>query len=137
MKGARPKPEAIAGGLTRAPAMPDTLPTSMSKVWQTTVADMLGRGLLATSMLPLVETYIGALWMARECRKCIEEHGILAMGGNGARKPNPALAGLAKANEAIARLGDDLGISAVSRNRPGIKAAEREAPNDDASKLGI
>jgi len=137
MRGARPELKAIEGGLTKAPAMPDTLPKSMKKTWETTCADMLGRGLLTTSMLPVVETYIGALWLARECRQCISDHGVLVLAKDGQRKPNPALSGLTKAQESIARLADDLGLSPLSRNRPMLKKATAEDPDDDAAGLGI
>lgn len=137
MRGSRPELKAIEGGLTKAPPLPESLPKSMAKTWQITCADMIGRGLLTAAMLPMVEAYVGAVWLARECRKCIEEYGVLAIANGGQRKPNPALAGLTKANESIARLGDDLGISPLSRNRPMLKKATAEEPDDDTSGLGI
>jgi P27 family predicted phage terminase small subunit len=137
MRGAKPQLKAIEGGLTKAPPLPESLPKSMLKTWQMTCADMIGRGLLTNAMLPLVETYVGAVWLARECRQCVEEYGVLAIANGGQRKPNPALAGLAKANESIARLGDDLGISPLSRNRPMLKKAEPGKTDDDAAALGI
>jgi P27 family predicted phage terminase small subunit len=137
MRSARPELKAIEGGLSKAPPMPDTLPVSMTAIWASTTADLIGRGLLTTSMLTLVETYIGALWLARECRKCIEEYGVLVLAKDSQRKPNPALAGLTKANENIARLADDLGLSPLSRNRPMLKKATLEEPDDDSAHLGI
>ena len=137
MRGARPELKAIEGGLSKAPPMPVSLLKPMLKTWQTTCADMIGRGLLTTSMLPLVEAFVGAVWLARECRNCIAQYGILVTAKDGQQKPNPALAGLTKANESIARLGDDLGISPLSRNRPMLKRAEPERPDDDSAALGI
>lgn len=137
MRGARPELNAIEGGLNKAPPMPESLPASMKKIWQTTTADMIGRGLLTTSMLPVVETYVGALWLARECRQCIADHGVLVLAKDSQRKPNPALAGLTKAQESIARLADDLGLSPLSRNRPMLKKATPEEPDDDKTKLGF
>lgn len=137
MKGKRPSLKAVAGGLLRAPAMPDTLASVMATAWQETCADLMGRSLLTNAMLPMVEAYIGAVWMARECRKAIAADGPVVRNKDGVLRPNPAASMLAKANESIARLGDDLGISAVSRNRPGIRAAERAEPDDDARGLGL
>jgi P27 family predicted phage terminase small subunit len=122
MKGQRPELKAVDGGLLKTPAMPSHLPADMKDEWRITCADLVGRGLLTTASIPLVETYVGALWMARECRKAIEEYGVLVKAEKGQIKPNPAAAMLSKASETIARLGDDLGISAVSRSRPGIRS---------------
>jgi P27 family predicted phage terminase small subunit len=110
----------------------------MASDWRKTCADLIGRELLTDAMLPMVETYVGALWMARKCREAIEQHGVLVgTKGGDAVKPNPAAAMLAKAQEIVARLGDDLGISAVARNRPGIRAAEKSPHDDDAAALGL
>jgi P27 family predicted phage terminase small subunit len=126
MKGARPKLKAVEGGLLKAPPMPETLPRDMAGIWRTTAADLTGRGLLTTSSLPLLETYIGAVWMTRECRRAIAEHGVLVRAKDMQLKPNPAAAMLAKAQETIARLAADMGISAASRNSTAIRTAEAE-----------
>lgn len=129
MKGQRPTLQAVDGGLLKTPSMPSHVPATMKEDWRTVCADLIGRGLLTNASVPLLETYIGALWMARECRKAIETYGVLIKAEKGQPKPNPAAAMLAKAQETIARLGDDLGISTVSRNRPGIKSQTRQ--NDE------
>jgi P27 family predicted phage terminase small subunit len=125
MKGARPNLKAVDGGLLKAPAMPGHLPSDMRDVWRTTAADLIGRGLLTTSSLPLLETYVGAVWMAKECRGALAEHGVLVRGEKMQFKPNPAAAMLAKAQDTIARLAADMGISAASRNSNAIRAAQR------------
>lgn len=102
--------------------MPSHLPSDMAYEWRTAAADLVGRGLLTPAVIAILEAYIGALWMARECRKAIAEHGVLIAAGKGGMKPNPAGAMLKAANESIARLADDLGLSPVSRARPGIRA---------------
>ena len=131
MTGSRPQLKAVDGGLLKSPPMPSTLPPSMKDDWRIAAADLVGRGLLNTASIPVLETYIGSLWMARECRKAIEEHGVLIKAEKSQMKPNPAAAMLAKAQESIARLADDLGISPVSRSRPGIKAQVRQNDEKD------
>jgi len=131
MTGSRPQLKAVDGGLLKSPPMPAHLPSSMRDDWRTTASDLVGRGLLNQASIPMLETYVGALWMARECRKAIEKHGVLIKAEKGQPKPNPAAAMLAKAQETIARLGDDLGISPVSRSRPGIKAQTRQHDEKD------
>lgn len=121
MKGNRPHVSALDGSLHKAPPMPTTLPSEAKADWQSAAADLAGRGLLPSAVLPVLESYVGALWMARECRKAIEKHGVLVEAKGGQWKPNPAAAMLAKSNEVIARLADDLGISPVGRSRSGIK----------------
>ena len=117
--------------------MPAALPKSAKDVWSVTVEDMLARGLWHAGAAPVVETYVGAVWMARKAREAIDQHGLLIAAADGQLKPNPAASALAKANEAIARLGDDLGLSTVSRNRPGVKGAETIPDDDDAAALGL
>lgn len=125
MKGARPNLKAVEGGLLKSPPMPSHLPPEMRETWRTTAADLVGRGLLTTSMLPLLQTYCGALWMAHQCRQAIAEHGVLVRGEKMQLKPNPAAAMLKAAQDTIARLAADMGISAASRNSNAIRAAER------------
>ncbi len=132
MKGARPNLKAVDGGLLRAPPIPKHLPDDMADVWRTTAADLVGRGLLTTSSLPLLEAYVGAIWMARECRKAIADHGVLVRGSGMQWKPNPAAAMLAKAQETIARLAADMGISAASRNSTAIRTATADHKHDSS-----
>lgn len=127
MRGRRPQLAAVEGGLHRAPPPPGTLPTGMEAEWRTVAADLQGRGLLTSSVLTVLETYLGAVWMARECRKAIAADGPIVRGAGGAPKPHPAAAMLAKANETIARLADELVLTPSSRSRPGNRAAAGKA----------
>nr|WP_186363507.1 phage terminase small subunit P27 family [Rhizobium sp. ACO-34A] len=121
MKGNRPHLAALDGSLLKAPPMPATLPPEAKADWQTAAADLAGRGLLPSAVLPVLEAYVGALWMARKCREAIATHGVLVKARGDQWKPNPAASMLAKSNDVIARLSDDLGISPVGRSRSGIK----------------
>ncbi len=134
MRGAKPDLKAIDGGLLNAPPPPETLAKSMHPEWIEICADLIGRGLLATSALGLVETYVGALWLARECRKALAQDGPVVRTKDGNPKPHPCAAMLRNANDSIARLGGELGLSPASRNRRGMKPD----PDDDTdSDLGF
>ncbi len=137
MKGHRPELKAVDGGLLNAPPMPDTLPPEMAAEWSTIAADLTGRKLLTPSMLTLLETFVGAVWMARQCRKAIAEAGPLVRNKDGALRPNPAASMLAKANETIGRLGYEMGISAAGRNLPSIKSQTGAPDDDDSAALGL
>ncbi len=131
MKGRRPELKSVDGGLLKAPPMPETLHLSMGQDWSEIASDLTGRGLLTPSAMGVVETYVGALWMARECRKAIAADGPIVRNAAGVPRPHPAAAMLAKANETISRLAYELGISAAGRNLPAIKSQVRDA--DDAT----
>jgi P27 family predicted phage terminase small subunit len=120
MRGARPQLQEIDGGLLKAPPPPDTLPPGMTETWVKIAADLQGRGLLFTSMLEILETYIGAIWLAREARKAIIADGLIVRAKDGQGKPNPASAMLKSANETVARLGAELGLTPSARSRKSI-----------------
>lgn len=122
MRGRKPELRAIDGGLSKAPAAPVTLPENMQPLWFETAADLAARGLLHQSMLPVLESYLTSVWMVRLCQEAIAEHGILVSAGKGQHKANPACGIMSDHLGLIARAADNLGLSAVSRNRPALKA---------------
>jgi P27 family predicted phage terminase small subunit len=130
VRGDKPNLKTVEGGLRKAPAMPDTLADEMRAEWIEIAADLTGRGLLTTSALGVLETYCGALWMARQCRREIAAAGPIVRNKDGVPRPHPAAAMLAKANDTVARLAYELGISAAGRNLPTIKAATNAADSD-------
>lgn len=135
MRGARPALKAIEGGLLKAPPPPKALHRDAHADWRTVCADLKGRGLLFTSALGVVETYCGALWLAREARKAIASDGPVVRAKDGQPKPHPAGAMLKSANETVARLGAELGLTPSARSRKGM--IPEDAVDDDAAALGI
>ncbi|HEV7293496.1 MAG TPA: phage terminase small subunit P27 family [Devosia sp.] len=129
MRGTKPELRSIEGGLSKAPAAPVTLPESMQALWVETAADLAARGLLHQSMLPVLESYLTSVWMVHLCQKAIAEHGVLVSAGQGQHKANPACGIMSDHLGYIARAADNLGLSAVSRNRPALKA-HAQAVND-------
>jgi P27 family predicted phage terminase small subunit len=137
MRGRRPELKAIDGGLLKAPPLPRTLAASMADDWAIVVSDLQGRGILSTSMLAVVETYIGAIWVARECRVAIADKGVFVQAKDGQPKPNPALAMLKAAQETIARLAAELGLTPLSRSRKALQPPSAGAVSDLASEFDV
>lgn len=132
MRGRKPELTSIEGGLSKAPVPPVTLPIEMQELWVETAADLAARGLLHDTTKPLLETYLTSIWMVQMCQTAILEHGVLVAAGKGQFKANPACGIMSDHLGFIHRAADNLGLSAVSRNRPGIKAqAQTKAEADD------
>ena len=135
MRGRRPELKEIEGGLMKAPPPPSVLPKGMAEDWVAVAADLQGRGLLTTSMLGLLETYVTALWTVRECRKAIAKDGPIVRAKDGQPKPHPAGAMMSKAQDVIARLGAELGLTPSSRARKGLQGQGDDA--DDGAPAGL
>jgi len=133
--GVKPILKAIIGGLEEVPALPSTLPRSMEGEWKVIATDLRDRRLLTHSMLGALETYMRALWTAREATKAIEEHGIVILAKDRTAKTNPANAMLLKSQEIIARLAGDLGLTPAARSRSGATALK--PATEDANDLGL
>lgn len=121
MKGRKATLKAIDGGLKGVPKAPDHLPAEMVAEWNIVAKDLHARRLLTASMLGLVETYIMAIWTARQAVAAIAEHGALTKTAHGMLKPNPAAGMLSKAQEAVARLGAELGLTPAARAKQGFQ----------------
>lgn len=131
MRGRKPGVSAAGSALTRTPPMPKTLPAEMAKEWRDIARDLVSRRLLTRSSLPALETLVGALWFARDCRKALAEHGPLVKSDKGIPRPNPAAAMLAKQNELVARLSYEMGVTAAGRSLPNIKEQEGARNDND------
>ena len=127
--------KAIEGGLKGLPRMPDHVPESMAGEWNVIARDLHERKLLTESMIGVLVTYVVALWSVREAQKAIAEHGVLVKGAHGALKPNPASGMLSKAQETVARLSAELGLTPLSRSRKGLQQPGGEC--DDGAPAGL
>lgn len=121
MKGRKASLKAIDGGLKGVPKAPDHIPQDMIAEWNTVTVDLHGRKLLTASMLGLVETYVMAIWTSRQAVAAIAKHGALTKTAHGMLKPNPAAGMLSKAQEAVARLGAELGLTPAARSKQGFQ----------------
>lgn len=130
-RGRKPDLKAIDGGLKGVPAVPASIPAGLTEEWEGIAAEMVQRKILTTPALGLLESYIIARWTIQEAQKAIAEHGMLTKTAHQMLKPNPACGVLAKALEAVARLGAELGISPAARSKAGFQPKGGQ-PNEGA-----
>lgn len=112
------------------PKPPDNLCDAQVSEWNTIAAELVERKLLTSSMLGVIEAYLIAIWTVRECQKAIEEHGILTKTAHGNLKPNPASGLMSKAQETVARMSAELGLTPAARSKQGF------TPSEGTSKTG-
>lgn len=142
MRGRRPILQAIDGGKKPAakaatiPLPPPQIPKSARKEWSRVVADLQRRGLYENSATGVIASYVIASWQVGQCVKAIEKDGSFVRTKLGEPKPHPAHGLMNKANELIARLGAELGLTPSARQRPGMQNPA-ETDDDDVSDLGI
>jgi len=129
--GVKPALKAIEGGLAGVPSPPAGLPAGTSAEWNTIAADLVERRLLTASMLGLLETYVTALWTVRQARAALAQDGIMVRTVGGSLKPHPAAGLLSKAQDAVARLGGEMGLTPAARSRKGLQA-KPEGDDDGA-----
>jgi P27 family predicted phage terminase small subunit len=133
MRGRRPTLKAIVGGKAKADAAPTLLPPrhlpkTARPEWKRVCADLQERGLLEPSMASLIASYCVAIWQVGQCVKAIERDGAFVRTKLGEPKPHPAHGLLNKAQEIVARLGAELGLTPSARARKGLQGQE---PKDD------
>jgi P27 family predicted phage terminase small subunit len=120
-RGRKADLKAVDGGLAGVPRAPDAVPADFHDEWNAIGADMVQRKILTAAALGLLESYLIARWTVREAQAAIAKHGVLIEAATRNLKPNPACGLLAKALEATARLGAELGISPVARSKAGFQ----------------
>ncbi len=126
--GRRITPKAqMADVLEEATPAPESIFPEARADWDAAAADLVGRRLLTASVLPVLETYINSVALARKAAIEIEERGLLVVSPTGVLKANPATAVLNRSNDTVARLGVQLGLTPMSKSRTGM------TPDDDAS----
>jgi len=125
--GKKTELKALDGGLSGVPKPSVGVPADLYDEWDSIAAAMVRRKILTTPALGLLETYLIARWTAREAQKAIAQHGLLTQTAHGNLKPNPASGSLAKALEAVARLGAELGITPAAQSKAGFQGKERKA----------
>ncbi len=127
MRGRRPDLKPIHGGLANVAPAPAHIPKSVIPEWNRIVSDLAARKLLTTTSLSVVASYVIATWQVAECVKAIEADGAFARTKTGEPKPHPAHGVMGKANELIARLGAELGLTPAARSRKGLQMPEEDA----------
>lgn len=131
-RGAKATLKAIDGGLKGVPRHSANLPSAMEDEWNTIAAEMVQREILTASMTGLLEAYLIAIWTVRECQKAIEEHGILTKTAHGNLKPNPASGLMSKAQETVARMSAELGLTPAARAKQGFHQPDAKSKTGGA-----
>lgn len=135
MRGRRPELKPIDGGLAKTAPCPAHIPEAARAEWNRVTADLKGRKLLTPASLGVVASYVIATWQVAKCVEAIEADGAFVKTKNGEPKPHPAHALINKANELIARLGAELGITPAARSRKGLQGTGEEP--DDGAPTGL
>ena len=137
MRGRRAELKAIKGGLADVPPPTEHVPADMADEWTTVAADLQLRGLLTASMIGVLESYILARWMAREAAAALAAHGMLVKSAHGVPKPNPAAGIMNKAQDTVARLAAEMGLTPASRSRKSLQKHERDDADEAPAGLDL
>ncbi len=138
MRGRRPTTlKAIEGGLAKAAPLPGDVPKTMRAEWDRIVSDLAGRQLLTPAALGSVAAYLIARWQVGECVKAIQKDGAFVRTKGGEPKPHPAFGVMNKAQEIVARLAGELGITPAARSRKGLNGPQQGGNADDGAPAGL
>lgn len=116
-KGAKAATKPVVDALSALPRVPTGLSVYQKAQWKVAGADLVKRRLLVPVVLPLLENYVIALSLVRECQKALKKHGLLLKTTGGLVKVNPASTQMAKYQDICARLAAELGLSPAARSK--------------------
>jgi P27 family predicted phage terminase small subunit len=117
---------------------PSQVPPGMRPEWQRVCDDLAARGLLSEITLPLVTSYVLAIWQVALCVRAIKRDGSFVKGRAGEIRVHPAQQLMSKSHELIVRLGSELGLSPTARARAHFKATpETKGGADDWSDMDL
>ena len=138
MRGRRPTElKAIEGGLAGAAPLPPDVPKGCRAEWDRVVSDLSARKLLAPATLGTVAAYVIARWQVGECVKAIQRDGAFVKTKQGEPRAHPALTAMNKANEVVARLAAELGLTPAARSRRGLSGPAEGGEADDGAPAGL
>lgn len=117
---------------------PSHVPPSARAEWKRVCADLAQRGLLSEITLPLVTSYVLAVWNVATCVRAIKRDGGYVKGRAGEIRVHPAQQQMNKSHELIVRLGSELGLSPTARARSHFNASpEKQGGADDWSDMDL
>lgn len=117
---------------------PSHVPPPARAEWNRVCADLAARGLLSEITLPLVTSYVLAIWQVALCVRALKRDGSFIKGRAGELRAHPAQQLMSKSHELIVRLGSELGLSPTARARAHFKAPpEKEGGADDWSDMDL
>lgn len=121
MRGVRPELKTVEGGLAKTAAPPEHIPKAARVEWNRVTSDLAQRKLLTPGCLGTVASYVIATWQVAQCVAAIEADGAFVRTKLGEPKPHPAHGLMNKANEIVARLAAELGLTPSARSRKGLR----------------
>ncbi|MBN9470665.1 MAG: phage terminase small subunit P27 family [Bosea sp.] len=138
MRGRRPTElKAIEGGLSGRAPLPADVPKVMRSEWDRIVSDLASRKLLTPATLGTVAAYLIARWQVAECVKAIQQDGAFVKTKGGEPKPHPAHGVMNKAQEIVARLAAELGLTPAARSRRGLSGPAEGGEANDGAPAGL
>lgn len=117
---------------------PSHVPPPARAEWNRVCADLAARGLLSEITLPLVTSYVLAIWQVALCVRAIKRDGSFIRGKSNELRVHPAQQLMSKSHELIVRLGSELGLSPTARARAHFQnPPERLEGGDDWASMDL
>ncbi|KYH00125.1 phage terminase small subunit P27 family [Bradyrhizobium sp. DOA1] len=134
MKGRKPQLVGDASALNASTKPPAWLSKHAKAEWRRVAPILIDRRILTDTDLTSLEHYCTATGQVREMQKIIACEGSVVMTERGLRA-HPAVRIQADAMNRARLIGNELGLSPTSRNRPAIRTDQED--DDSASDLGV
>jgi P27 family predicted phage terminase small subunit len=127
---------AVEGGLASIAPLPPDVPKEAQAEWNRVCSDLASRKLLTPVTLGAVASYCIARWQVSQCVAAIQRDGAFVRTKLGEPKPHPALGIMNKAQDMVARLAAELGLTPAARSRKALSGAV-EGQDDDGAPSGL
>jgi P27 family predicted phage terminase small subunit len=123
---------AVEGGLSTVAPMPGDVPKEARAEWNRVCSDLASRKLLTPVSLGAVAAYCIARWQVSQCVAAIQRDGAFVRTKLGEPKPHPAMGIMNKAQDMVARLAAELGLTPAARSRKALSGGDERNPDDGA-----
>lgn len=133
MRGSKPYLAVDNGdaAVTVAPEPPAWLGPSATEEWHRVLPELVSRGRLIEAELGSVAAYCVAMGQVRDLQAILIEKGFVVYPENGGLpKRHPAAVMQAEAMNTALRLAAELGLTPVSRQRPGMRGGQQGGGDD-------
>ena len=119
------------GTVKEVPEPPEWIGESAAAEWRRIMPDLVERGRISDADLGAVEAFCLAMGTVRDMQKMITAEGAVINDLKRGPRKHPAIAIQADAMTRARLLASELGLTPVSRQRPGIRNASQTGGNDD------
>ena len=135
MRGRKPQLAAVEGGKTTVPAAPSWLPKEAKAEWRRVMPGLIARRILTDEDFGLVEAYCLTAGQVRLCQaELASSESPFVESDRSAPRPHPAFRVMHSAMAEMRRLGAELGIGPVARQRA---AGATEGDDDDLKDFDL